>query len=153
MKACMKSEKNVLGRWLDTAYTIPEDDAVLIDCDNEGIQWLDILGFGVAAQLVAEASAVELRAKRLGYWEELCAAAELEKVRDLADLEEAAAKVEDGLYIFYPGCFTDAELGEALAECMEIPPHLAPYIDYGAIGRDERLSSGGLYTDWGYIEQ
>lgn len=146
----MKAYMDRMG-WIDTAYTIPEHSAVLTDCDTEDIQWMNILGWGSSSQLVAEASALELRAKRLGYWEELCAAAEFEEVHDLADLEEVAAKVEDGLYIFYPGCFTDAELGEALAECMDIPDHLAPYIDYGAIGRDERISSGGIYTDWGYI--
>lgn len=151
MKAYVKSKK--IGGWIDTAYTIPEDGAVLMDCDNEGIQWMNLLGFGAAAQLVAEASAVELRAKRLGYWEELCAAAELEGVRDLADLEKVAERVWDGLYIFYPGVYCDAELGEALAECMDIPDHLKAYIDYEMLGRDERLSTGGIYTDWGYIEQ
>lgn len=148
----MKAYMDRMG-WIDTAYTIPEHSAVLMDCDDEGIQWLDILGWGASSQLVAKASAVELRAKRLGFWEELCAAAKLEEVHDLADLEEVAAKVEDGLYIFYPGCFTDEELGMELAECMVIPPHIAPYINYAAIARDERIDSGGIYTAWGYIEQ
>ena len=34
---------------------------------------------------------------------------------------------------------------------MDVPSHLAPYIDYEALGRDLHIDLGGVFTDNGYV--
>jgi antirestriction protein len=65
------------------------------------------------------------------------------------DVDEARRAMEN-----YQGCFDDiADYAAQLAEeCMEIPPHLEHYIDYGAMARDMELNGEFFTIETGFNE-
>lgn len=55
---------------------------------------------------------------------------------------------------FYPDVNNEDDLGRFYIEemcALEIPEHLANYIDYEAYGRDMNLDEDGRFTDGGYV--
>ena len=57
-------------------------------------------------------------------------------------------------YDVYPGVDDEANLGRYYIEelgAMEVPEHLADYIDYEAYGRDMAINDSGQFTAYGYV--
>ena len=57
-------------------------------------------------------------------------------------------------YDVYPGVEDEADLGRYYVYelgMMQVPEHLADYIDYEAIGRDVSINESGQFTTYGYV--
>ncbi len=72
--------------------------------------------------------------------------------RGAADLINLAQNLN--CYDFYPGIDSEEKLGRYYAEeigSIEIPPHIEPYFDYEAYGRDINLNTSGDFVPGGYV--
>ena len=89
---------------------------------------------------------------------------EFEKFAAAVELGEYTSSVKDLInlsqnldcYELYPGIEDEEDLGRYYIEemcALEVPEHLANYIDYEAYGRDMCLDDGGIFADAGYIVQ
>ena len=70
-------------------------------------------------------------------------------VKDLINLIDNLDKYE-----IYPGVDDYSDLGRYYIDevgVMEIPEHLANYIDYEAYGRDVAIDEMGQFTNYGYV--
>ena len=70
-------------------------------------------------------------------------------VKDLINLINNLDKYE-----IYPGVYDYSDLGRYYIDevgVMEIPEHLANYIDYEAYGRDVAIDEMGQFTNYGYV--
>ncbi len=149
MNVCM--ENGTRFEWIDTDVDDPKPGMVMTDYEYDGIRWTDIIGHGASAEVVAAAALVEALIKESVDWHYFLAAVQIEEPSTLDELIEIRDKIVDGRYIYYD-VQDDYDLGVRIAkDCLDIPEDLAPYIDYAAIGLDERLGAGGMFTDWGYI--
>lgn len=61
---------------------------------------------------------------------------------EFSDIETAIDKVKSGEILYYEDISNEEELGQVIADCWDIPEHLAMYIDYEAIGRS------AVYEGW-----
>ncbi len=74
-------------------------------------------------------------------------------ILEFRSFDDARQIYESGDFTFYDDCSTEKDLGEILADDMEIPDWLEYYIDYEAIGHDHDCNvSGGFTENGGYIE-
>lgn len=76
----------------------------------------------------------------------------------LGDFDDTKRAMENGDYTFAPDVHDDENLGyylvdEVFGGANELPKEtLENYFDYESYGRDARLESSGMFTDYGYIE-
>lgn len=66
----------------------------------------------------------------------------------IGDLEQARLIAEEGYCGFYASLADYAQ--ELTEQCGDVPEHLAPYIDYEAMGRDMRMNGDLLVIEVGF---
>jgi len=161
------NEGELCGEWLSLPATKEDVQALLSRIGVDGVLYEEIF-------ITDYETDIANLSRKLGEYESLdelnyLAALlsdmhkwEREKYEAVLEYGEYTSSVKDLInlaqnldcYDYLPSVKDSDDLGRHYVEelgCMDVPEHLAPYIDYEALGRDINIDMGGVFTDNGFV--